>query len=113
MRILLRWDIGLFTESGFAEVRAQQTSVASQVPRMNPISSGPHLHKPTYRNRSDGNVMDVGNNFDTALSDFNVQVRIERTIIRDATPLDEETTAERDLYTPSKLDWDGNHESDV
>lgn len=57
--------------------------------------------------------MDVGNNFDTTLSDFNVQVRIERTIIRDATPLDEESTAERDLYTPSKLDWDGIHESDV
>lgn len=106
--------MGLFTESGFAEVRAQQTPVVSQVPRVNrdPISSGPHLHKPTYR-RSDGNVMDVGNNFDTTLSDFNVQVRIERTIIRDATPLDEESTAERDLYTPSKLDWDGIHESDV
>ena len=50
--------------------------------------------------------MDIQNNYDTALSDYNVGVRIERTIIRDAKPLatDEEsesTEAERDLYPPS------------
>ena len=55
--------------------------------------------------------MDVRNDYETALSDFNVQVRIERTIIRDEKPPDEEsmTTAERDLYTGSKLDWDATH----
>jgi hypothetical protein len=61
-------------------------------------------------------TMDVGNNFDTALSDFNVRVRIERSIIRDAQPPDEVvtvTTAERDLYTPSKSDWDETHKSEV
>jgi hypothetical protein len=58
-------------------------------------------------------VTEAGNNFDTALSDFNVQVRIERTIIRDAQPLDEESTAEQHLYTPSKLDWDRIHGPDV
>jgi hypothetical protein len=63
-------------------------------------------------------VTDTANNFDTALSDFSVQVRIERTITRardaDSEPPDEETTAEQDLYTPSKKsDWDGIHGSDV
>jgi hypothetical protein len=55
-------------------------------------------------------MTDIGNNYDTALNDFNVQVRIERTILRDASlrPPDEETTAEQHLYTPSKSDWDGN-----
>jgi hypothetical protein len=102
---------GLFTESVSAEARARQTSlIVEQIPRANPISSP---HKSTYRNRPDGNV-DVGNNCDTALSDFNVQVRIDRTIIRDEKPLDEETTAERALYTPPpKSDWDGSHGSDV
>jgi hypothetical protein len=97
------------------EARARQTSlVVEQIPRAIPISSGgPYPQKSTYRNRPDGNV-DVGNNYDTALSDFNVQVRIERTIIRDEKPLDEETTAERNLYTPPpKSDWDGSHGSDV
>jgi hypothetical protein len=57
--------------------------------------------------------MDAGNNYDTALSDFNVAVRIERTIIRDTEPLDEESTAERELYTPRKSDWDRIHGSDA
>ena len=57
--------------------------------------------------------MDVGNHYDTALSDFNVEVRIERSIIRDAKPLDEEFNAERDLYAPPKSDWDGSHGSNV
>ncbi len=113
--------MGLLTEPGSTEARAQQSSLigVSQIPRANPISSCPHLQNPPYRNKSDGNVTgDVGNNYDTALSDFNVQVRIERTIIRDdAKPRDEETvtvtTAEQDLYTTSKSDWDGTHGSDV
>lgn len=104
----------LFAESGSAEVRAQQTSFVgvTQVPRASPMSSGPHLHKSPCRIRSDGNVTDAGNDLDT---DFSVQVRIERTIIRDAQPLDEEIARERDLYTPSssKLDWAGTHGSDV
>jgi hypothetical protein len=109
---------GLFTESGSAEARAQQSSlIVSQIPRATPISSDPHFHKPPYRQESDENMtMDVGNNFDTALSDFNVRVRIERSIIRDAQPPDEVvtvTTAERDLYTPSKSDWDETHKSEV
>lgn len=109
--------MGLFTESGCAEARAQQTSfVVSQVPRVTPITSASHLHKSSYGNGSDGDVAeDVGNNDNTALSDFNVRVRIERTIIRDDNPPDEETvtTAERDLYTPSKSDWDGRRGVDV
>jgi hypothetical protein len=107
--------MGLFTESGSAEARAQQSSlIVSQVPRVNPISSGPHLHKPPFGNRSDGNMtVDIGNNYDTALSDFNVQVRIERSIIRDAKPPVEGSTAEQDLYSPAKSDWDGTHASDV
>ncbi len=63
-----------------------------------------------------GNVpMDMGNNYDTALSDFNVEVRIERSIIRDTKPTDEETTAEQDLYTSSKSPsvWDGTQGSDL
>jgi hypothetical protein len=106
----------VFTESGSAEVRAQQASVVAveQIPRPSPITSGSHLHKSTYRNRPDGNVsVEAGNDYDTALSDFNVEVRIERTIIRDAKPLDEESTAERDLYTPPKSDWDGTLGSDA
>lgn len=106
----------VFTESGSAEVRAQQSSLVtvSQIPRATPITSGSHLHKSTYKNRPDGNVsVDAGNDYDTALSDFNVEVRIERTIMRDAKPLDEETTAERDLYTPPNSDWDGTLGSDV
>jgi len=97
------------------EARAQQSSlIVSQIPRVTPISSSPHLHKPPFR--SDGDVtMDVGNAYDTALSDFNVEVRIERTIMRDARPPDEETATERDLYTPQKSEWDGTlgHGSDV
>ena len=56
-----------------------------------------------------------GNNSGAALSDFNVQVRIERTTIRDAKtgPPDEEASAERGLYTPSKSEWDRSHGSDV
>lgn len=83
---------------------------------MNRVSSGPQVHKSTSRNRLNGDVSvdrDVGNNFDTALSDFNVQVRIERTIIRDVKSLDEVTTAERDFNTSPKSDWDGSHGSDV
>jgi hypothetical protein len=57
--------------------------------------------------------MNIRNNYDTALpvSDYSVGVRIERTIIRDARPLDEEsetTATERDLY-PSPISvqvWD-------
>jgi hypothetical protein len=54
----------------------------------------------------------VGNNYDTALSDFNVEVRIERSIIRDAKPPDAEVPA-RDLYTPTKSNWDKASASDV
>jgi hypothetical protein len=58
--------------------------------------------------------MDIQNNYDTALSDYNhVGVRIERTIIRDAKPraIDEEsesTEAGRDVYPPpiSVQVWD-------
>jgi hypothetical protein len=54
----------------------------------------------------------MGNNYDTALSDFNVEVRIDRSIIRDAKPPDVETS-ERELYTPTKSDWDKAPGSDV
>ena len=57
-------------------------------------------------------AVDVGNNYDTALNDFSVEVRIDRTIIRDTEP-DEESTVDRDLYAPPKSDWDGTHGSDV
>ncbi len=50
--------------------------------------------------------MDVGNNYDTALTDFNVEVRIEQSVMRDARPPGEETTTEPELYTPSKPTWD-------
>jgi hypothetical protein len=72
--------------------------MVAQTPKLNPISTGPHLHKPTYMNKSDENVVvDFGNNYDTgSLSDFNVGMGA---IIRDAKPLDdEESTAERDIY---------------
>jgi hypothetical protein len=77
----------------------------SQIPRPNPVSTP--LHKQTYRSKPDENAtMDVGNNYDTPLSDFNVEVRIEQSIMRDARPPDEETT-EPELYTPSKpVTWD-------
>jgi len=60
--------------------------------------------------------MDMGNNYDTALSELNVGVRIERTINRDVKPQDEEsgTTAGRELYPPSILSdqvWDKTEES--
>lgn len=104
--------MGPFTESGSAEARAQQTSVivSSQIPRPTPISASPD--QPSYGHGSDKSmVMDVGNNYDTALSDFNVEVRIDRTIIRDIKP-DEESTVDRDLlYAPPKSDWDGTHGS--
>lgn len=58
-------------------------------------------------------TVDAGNNYDTALDEFNVEVRIERAIIRDSKPPDEESTAERDLYRPPKSDWGGTHASDV
>ena len=109
--------MGPFTESGSAEARAQQTSLVnvSQIPRPSPITSGSRLHhKASYRNNPNGNVsVDVGNNYDTALNDFNVEVRIERTIISDTKPLDEEFTSERELYMHSKSDWDGTHGSEV
>jgi len=86
------------------EERVQQASlIVSQIP------------KPPSRNRLDGNpTMDIQNNYDTALSDYNhVGVRIERTIIRDAKPraIDEEsesTEAGRDVYPPpiSVQVWD-------
>lgn len=100
--------MGLFTETGSAEARAQQSSIiVSQIPRAN-VSSGPQIHKPPNMS------VDVGNNYDTALSDFNVQVRIERSIIRDDKPLDEETATEQGLYTPSpsKSEWYGTHGGD-
>ena len=81
-----------------------------------PITSGSHLHKPTYRNslKQDGDVsVDVGNKCDTSLSDFNVEVRIEQAILRDVKPLDEEATAKRDIYTPPKSVWDRTHGPDV
>jgi len=96
------------------EARAQQSSlIVSQIPR--PIASAPHLRKPPYGSRSDGNItVDVGNNYDsTALSDFNVQVHIERSIIRDGKPPDVETTTDQGLYTPSKSEWEGIRGSDV
>lgn len=110
--------MGPFIELGPTEARAQQSSQIgmSQTPRVNPISSGMHHHQPPYRNKSDGNVTaEVGNNCDTTLSDFNVQVRIERTIMRDAKPRGEDTvtTAEQDLYTATKSDWDETYKSDV
>lgn len=109
----LAGDMGLFTESGSAEARAQQTSaiVSSQIPRPSPISAIPD--QPSYRHGSDKSlVVDVGNNYDTALTDFNVEVRIDRTIIRDTKP-DEESIVDRDLYAPQKSDWNGTHGSDV
>jgi hypothetical protein len=61
--------------------------------------------------------MEIRNNYDTALSDYNVGVRIERAIIRDAKPLYEEpeTAAERDLYSPpiSVQIWDKTKGSEV
>jgi hypothetical protein len=61
--------------------------------------------------------MEIGNNYDTALSDYSVGVRIERAIIRDAKPLYEESesTAERDLYPPpiSVQIWDETNGSKV
>jgi hypothetical protein len=60
--------------------------------------------------------MDLRNN-DTALSDYNVGVRIERTIVRDAKALYEEsgTAVERDLYPPpiSVQVWDESKGSKV
>jgi hypothetical protein len=47
----------------------------------------------------------LGNDYDTALSEFNVEVRIERSIIRDIKPADEEAT-EQELYSPSRSDWE-------
>jgi hypothetical protein len=65
-----------------------------------------------YTNRADGNLtVDMGNNYDTALSEFNVEVRIERSIIRDAKPPDEEAT-EQEFYTPSIV-WEKATGSDV
>ena len=94
----------MFTKTEPVEEMAQQASlIASQIPKANPISSVPHLHKPPYRNRSDGKIaVNPGNNYDNAQSDFNVGVRIQRAIIRDARPLDEESeiTAEQDVYPP-------------
>ena len=93
------------------EVRAQQSSlVVSQIPKV-PLSPSQHHRSRTYRNRADGNLTaDIGNNFDTAMSDFNVEVRIERSVIRDAKPPDEETV-DQGLYTsenkPEKSFWDG------
>lgn len=52
--------------------------------------------------------MEIGNNFDTALSDFNVEVRVERSVMRDAKPADEES-ADQDPYTPSYTP-DSKHE---
>jgi hypothetical protein len=104
--------MGLFTESESAEARAQQKTaiVSSQIPRPTPISSP---HQPSYGHGSDKSmVVDVGNNYDTALSDFDVEVRIDRTIIGDTKP-DEESTVDRDLYAPPKSVWDGTRGSDV
>jgi hypothetical protein len=91
-----------------AEARAHQASlIVSRMPMANSISSAPQLHRPTvYRDRANGNLTaDIGNNYDTALSDFNVEVHIERQIIMDARPPDAETT-DRDFYTPPKSAWD-------
>jgi len=97
------------------EVRAQQSShVLSETPKV--PASPLHLQRPGgYRNRADGNpAVDIGNSFDTAMSDFNVEVRIERSVIKDSRPADEES-ADQGPYTPgytpeSKLEkshWDG------
>jgi hypothetical protein len=100
------------------EVAQQAALMVSQKPRVNPILSGPRLHRPTRRDISDENVtVDFGNNYDTGeLNDFNVGVRIQRATIRGIEPLDDEseTTAERDLSnypTPITVQgWDGHHE---
>ena len=96
-------------------MRAQQSSlVLSETPK---VSASPlHLQRPGgYRNRADGNpAVDIGNDFDTAMSDFNVEVRIERSVIKDSRPADEES-ADQGPYTPSytpeskleKSHWDG------
>ena len=97
----------MFTETESVEERVQQVSlIVSQPP------------KPPSRNRLDENpTVDTRRNYNynTALSDFNVGVRIERAIIRDGKPLDEEseTTAGRDLYPPpiSVQVWDETKES--
>jgi hypothetical protein len=112
-------DPSLFTETESVEERAKQASfIVSQTPRANIPSCG--LHKPPNRSRLDENpTIEIGNKYDTALSDYNVGVRIERSVIRDASlkPLDEqsETTADRDLYPPpiSVHVWDGIKRSEV
>jgi hypothetical protein len=89
------------------EVRAKQSSlVVSQIPKV-PMSPTEHLHRSgAHRNRAGGNLTaDIGNNFDTAMSEFNVEVRIERSVIRDGKPPDEETF-DHGLYTPEKSVWD-------
>lgn len=71
---------------------------------------------------NDNSTMEIGSNsnkYDTALSDYSVGVRIERSIIRDThlKPLDEEseTKADRDLYPPpiSVHVWDEIKRSEV
>jgi hypothetical protein len=103
VRILLRHSDGLLTWTVSLEARARQSSlVVSQIPKPNAIPCAPHLH----RHRADGNLSaDLGNDYDTALSEFNVEVRIERSIIRDIKPADEEAT-EQELYSPSRSDWE-------
>ena len=115
VRILLHRSDGLLTWTVSLEERARQSSlVVSQMPNANAFAGSPHLHRPVpYSNRADGNLSaDLGNNYDTVLSEFNVEVRIERSIIRDAKPIDEEAT-EQELYSPSKSDWEKATGSDV
>jgi hypothetical protein len=93
------------------ELRAQQSShILSQVPRATVITSGPpHIHRPPFKPGSNGDVTDIGNNYDTARSHFGVGVHVERSIIKEIKQIDGEANAERDLFAPPKSSfWDGS-----
>jgi len=102
------------------EERAKQASIVLSTPRANIPGS---FHKLPGRNRqNDNSTIEIGNNsnkYDSALSDYSVGVRIERSIIRDThlKPLDEESEikADRDLYPPpiSVHVWDEIKQSEV
>ena len=114
VRALRRSYRDILTREVLIEAREKQSSlVVSQVPKV-PMSPSRHLQKPgAHRSRADGNLTtDIGNNFDTAMSEFNVEVRIERSVIRDGKPPDEETS-DHGLYTPEKSVWDGGVRHDV
>ena len=89
------------TETESIEDRVQQASlIVSQIP-----------NRPGRNKLDENRTTDIQNNYGAALGDYNVGVRIERTIIRDAKPQDEEdseTNADRDIYPPpiSAQVWD-------